>query len=100
MNTTLTFSTREIASHVMTATACLVAGLLLAMASQPCAAASSASDAFHIDGQRLEESLKKLSEFGRNADGGVTRLGFSDADLAAREYIKSLLRGTGLMVRT
>jgi beta-ureidopropionase / N-carbamoyl-L-amino-acid hydrolase len=100
MNTTLAFSTGEIASRVITTTACLVAGLFLAATSKPCAAASSASDAFHIDGQRLEESLKKLSEFGRNADGGVTRLGFSEADLAAREYITSLMRSTGLTVRT
>jgi len=29
----------------------------------------------HINAQRLQVSLEKLSEFGRNPDGGVTRLG-------------------------
>jgi len=38
----------------------------------------------HIQPDRLRQTLEKLSEFGRNADGGVTRLGFSDADMAAR----------------
>jgi hypothetical protein len=43
--------------------------------------------AFHINSQRLQGTLEKLSEFGRNPDGGVTRLGFSETDLAAREYV-------------
>jgi hypothetical protein len=38
----------------------------------------------HVNSQRLQQTLEKLSEFGRNPEGGVTRLGFSDEDLAAR----------------
>ena len=54
---------------------------------------------FHIDAQHLQSTLEKLSEFGRNPDGGVTRLGYSDADLAAREYVTGLMKQTGLQVR-
>jgi N-carbamoyl-L-amino-acid hydrolase len=73
------------------------AALLLVTA----AAASSqeVSSPFHIDGDRLRASLQKLSEFGRNPEGGVTRLGFSETDLAAREYVSGLMREAGLEVR-
>lgn len=54
---------------------------------------------FHINAQRLRQTLERLSEFGRNPEGGVTRLGFSDTDLAAREYVMGLMREAGLEVR-
>ncbi len=53
----------------------------------------------HVNAQRLQQTLEKLSEFGRNPEGGVTRLGFSEADLAAREYVMGLMRQAGLAVR-
>ena len=57
------------------------------------------SPARHVDARRLQETLEKLSEFGRNPEGGVTRLGFSEADLAARGYVSGLMRDAGLEVR-
>jgi N-carbamoyl-L-amino-acid hydrolase len=57
------------------------------------------SPKFHIDSQRLQGTLEKLSEFGKNPEGGVTRLGYSETDLAAREYVTSLMRQAGLQVR-
>jgi hypothetical protein len=48
-------------------------------------AQSDDSEAFHINSQRLQGTLEKLSEFGRSPEGGVTRLGFSETDLAARQ---------------
>src|SRR5437868_10511369 len=57
------------------------------------------SQTFHIDSQRLQSTLEKLSEFGRNPEGGVTRLGFSETDLAAREYVMALMKEAGLEVR-
>src|SRR5262249_12655350 len=57
----------------------------------------------HVDQQRLWATLEKLSEFGRPAgarfDGGVTRVGFSEADLAARTWLMQLMREAGLTVR-
>ncbi|MGH9794649.1 MAG: M20 family metallo-hydrolase [Candidatus Acidiferrales bacterium] len=57
----------------------------------------------HVNQQRLWGTLEKLSEFGRPAgkgfEGGVTRVGFSDEDLAAREYVMGLMREAGLVVR-
>ncbi len=53
----------------------------------------------HIKSQRLQVTLEKLSEFGRNPEGGVTRLGFSQADLDARTYVMSLMKDAGLELR-
>ena len=53
----------------------------------------------HINPQRIQATLEKLSEFGRNPEGGVTRLGFSQADLDARTYVTSLMKDAGLEVR-
>ena len=36
-------------------------------------AQNSAPQGFHVNSSRLQASLEKLNEFGRNADGGVTR---------------------------
>jgi N-carbamoyl-L-amino-acid hydrolase len=54
---------------------------------------------FHIDPQRLQATLEKLSEFGKNPEGGVTRLGFSETELAAREYVIALMKQASLQVR-
>jgi beta-ureidopropionase / N-carbamoyl-L-amino-acid hydrolase len=53
----------------------------------------------HINAQRLQSTLVKLSEYGRNPDGGVTRLGYSETDMAAREYVIGLMQQAGLNVR-
>ena len=61
------------------------------------------SSARHVNQQRLWATIEKLSEFGRPAgagfDGGVTRVGFSEADLAARTWLMQLMREAGLTVR-
>src|SRR5712692_12011845 len=61
--------------------------------------APGASPGRHVNQQRLQQSLEKLSEFGRNPEGGVSRLAFSEADLAAREYVMGMMRQAGLEVR-
>ncbi|HEV2388073.1 MAG TPA: Zn-dependent hydrolase [Candidatus Acidoferrales bacterium] len=55
--------------------------------------------ALHVQPDRLRQTLEKLSTFGRNPDGGVTRLGFSPADMAARQYVMDLMKQAGLAVR-
>jgi N-carbamoyl-L-amino-acid hydrolase len=49
--------------------------------------------------QRMEQRITALSAFGANPEGGVSRVAFSDSDLAGREYIKTLMREAGLDVR-
>ncbi len=52
-----------------------------------------------IDGQRLNAQLTAIAEFGKNPQGGVTRLAYSDADLKARAYAAQLMRDAKLTVR-
>lgn len=56
-----------------------------------------------IDGTRLRQRLEALSVFGRPAGGtfadGVSRVAYSDADLAGRRYVMSLIKDAGLVPR-
>ena len=48
---------------------------------------------------RMEQRITELSAFGANAEGGVSRVAFGEADIAGREYIRDLMREAGLAVR-
>jgi N-carbamoyl-L-amino-acid hydrolase len=50
------------------------------------------------DAARLEQRIHELGRFGANPEGGVSRVAFSAADIAGREYVKSLMRDAGLEV--
>ncbi|EAQ98185.2 Zn-dependent hydrolase [Congregibacter litoralis] len=50
--------------------------------------------------ERMQSRIEALAAFGANPEGGVSRVAFTDADLAAREWLKAELRELGLSVRT
>lgn len=52
-----------------------------------------------INAPRLNAHLAALGAFGRNPQGGVTRLAYSQADLDARSYVTQLMHDAGLAVR-
>jgi N-carbamoyl-L-amino-acid hydrolase len=64
------------------------------------AGAKSSPDALRIDAGRLQHTLEELSVFGRPAGGsfsdGVSRVAYSDADVAGRRYAMELMRAAGL----
>lgn len=49
--------------------------------------------------QRLEARIKALSQYGANPEGGVSRVAYSEADIAGRAYVLQLMRDAGLEVR-
>lgn len=51
-----------------------------------------------VNGARLNEHLKGLSEFGKNPQGGVSRVAYSEADRQGREYVLGLMRAAKLDV--
>ncbi|MBC7788865.1 MAG: Zn-dependent hydrolase [Anaerolineae bacterium] len=51
-----------------------------------------------VNGKRLNEQLRSLSRFGKNAEGGVSRMGYTDADRDARLYVMQLMRTAKLEV--
>jgi beta-ureidopropionase / N-carbamoyl-L-amino-acid hydrolase len=56
-----------------------------------------------INADRLRQSLEGLSVFGRPAGGtfadGVSRIAFTDADIAGRNYVMELMRAFGMAPR-
>ena len=56
------------------------------------------SQEIRIDSDRLHESLMKLSTYGKNAAGGSDRQAYTKHDIAAREYVKTLMEDAGLDV--
>ena len=56
-----------------------------------------------ISTARLREQLESLSVYGRPAGGnfsdGVSRIGYSDADLAGRKYVMGLVEAAHLKAR-
>jgi N-carbamoyl-L-amino-acid hydrolase len=62
-----------------------------------------AQTAARVDGRTLRQRLETLSTFGRPAGGafadGVSRTAYSDADVAGRGYVISLVRAAGLTPR-
>jgi N-carbamoyl-L-amino-acid hydrolase len=53
----------------------------------------------HVNQDRLWQTLQKLGEFGKNPEGGVSRVGFTEADLAGRAYVIGLMKDAELEVR-
>lgn len=51
-----------------------------------------------VDGSRISEHIKGLAEFGKNPQGGVSRVAYSDADRKGREYVMGLMRAAKLEV--
>lgn len=52
-----------------------------------------------VNGARLNAHLSALAAFGRNPQGGVSRVAYSDADRDGRAYVVKLLKDAGLDVR-
>ena len=81
-------------------TAALAACVLLFAIVPPRAQPQAPSPERHVQQQRLWETLQKLGEFGKNPEGGVSRVGFTEEDLAGRAYVIGLMKEAGLDVRT
>src|SRR5215207_10051595 len=52
-----------------------------------------------IDGERLWRRISELGEIGKQDEGGVTRLSFTDEERAAKDKVVSYMEEAGLSVR-
>src|ERR1041385_8989027 len=52
-----------------------------------------------VNGERIMDHILALAEFGKNPQGGVSRVAYSDADKQGREYVLGLMRAAKLDVR-
>ena len=51
-----------------------------------------------VNSKRIMDHILALAEFGKNPQGGVSRVAYSDADKQGREYVMGLLRNAKLDV--
>ena len=51
-----------------------------------------AQSQLRVNGQRLNQHLSELAQFGKTPEGGTHRLAYSDTDVQAREYAMKLMR--------
>ena len=63
------------------------------------AAGAKRQGSLRINGTRINAHLGELSRFGRNPEGGVSRVAYSDADRDGRAYTMGLMRAAKLDVR-
>src|SRR5882724_4271584 len=59
---------------------------------------ASAQTEMKVNGKRIVDHLMALGEFGKNPQGGVSRVAYSDADKQGREYVIGLMRDAKLDV--
>ncbi len=52
-----------------------------------------------VDSRRLIERLEHLAQYGKNPQGGVSRVAFGSADLEARAWVMESMRSAGLTVQ-
>ena len=64
----------------------------------PLPALAQNADQLRVNGPRIVQHLQALSQFGRNPQGGVSRLAYSEADRQGRDYAMRLMRDAGLEV--
>src|SRR5688500_693461 len=60
--------------------------------------ALAALQAPRVNAGRLNRHLDELARFGRNEKGGIDRVAYSAADVAARQYVTELMRAAALDV--
>ena len=77
----------------------LIAGIVLAAAALAVMPPANADDLPRANAERLQSRIEGLGRHGANPQGGVSRVAFSAADIAGREYVKGLMRDAGLEVR-
>ena len=54
---------------------------------------------WRVNGARVNQHLADLSRFGRNLEGGVSRVAFTQADIEGRAFAMDLMGAAGLDVR-
>ena len=70
--------------------------VLFLLSTWPALAQSTPS--LRVNGQRIMQHLQALAEFGKNPQGGVSRVAYTEADRQGREYAMRLMREAGLEV--
>jgi N-carbamoyl-L-amino-acid hydrolase len=68
------------------------------LAAVPTLAFAAQSSSLRVNGQRLNQHLTELAQFGKTPEGGTHRVAYSAEDLQARQYAMKLMREAKLDV--
>lgn len=68
------------------------------LAAVPAIALPAQQSQLRVNGQRVNQHLTELAQFGKTPEGGTHRVAYSDAELQAREYAMKLMREAKLEV--
>jgi len=71
-------------------------GLALSLGSLPLFRRFPPQNQLRVNHQRLMEHIFALAEFGKNPQGGASRVAYSDADKEGREYVLGLMKAAHL----
>lgn len=74
-------------------------GLVVSLGSFALRPLPSQQSVIRVNGKRIMDHIFALAEFGKNPQGGVSRVAYSDADKQGREYVLGLMRSAKLDVK-
>ncbi len=72
--------------------------LLFILIAPLCSQFINAQSQINVDQDRLESSLMQLAQFGIKENGETSRVAFSDADIAGRDFVIKLMQDAGMSV--
>lgn len=75
-------------------------GFLVLLLLGPVPAIAQSGEPLRASPERMQARIDALAQFGANPEGGVSRVGFSDADIAGRNWLRAEMEALGLSVRT
>jgi beta-ureidopropionase / N-carbamoyl-L-amino-acid hydrolase len=78
----------------------IASALMLSVLAVCASAAAADKGKLSVNDARIQERITALAKFGANPEGGVSRVAFTDADIAGREYVGGLMQQAGLTLRT
>ncbi|MDQ8165513.1 MAG: M20 family metallo-hydrolase [Gemmatimonadota bacterium] len=84
---------RFVQSASLAAGAAVTAGAV-----QAASGAAQSRASLRVNGTRVNTHIKELAAFGKNPQGGVSRVAYSEADRQGREYTMGLMRAAQLTV--
>lgn len=77
----------------------IIMSLILYAAAPPIIDGRESTQKLRVNSERLSKRIMELAEIGKNAQGGIDRMAFTEADIQGRSHIITVMREAGLKVR-
>jgi len=77
----------------------MLLSLILYAAAPPIIDGRKSTQELRVNSERLLKRIMELAEIGKNAQGGIDRMAFTEADIQGRSHVITVMREAGLKVR-